>query len=54
VVYDVETGRLTATSSRALRLSANRELAGAYAGRILFLGAVRGLWFFTTQLRDQG
>jgi len=32
-----------------LRLFANRERAGAYAGRILFLGAMMGFWFFMTQ-----
>ncbi|MDB5888322.1 MAG: major facilitator superfamily 1 [Rhodocyclales bacterium] len=32
-----------------LRLFANRERAGAYATRILFLGAMVGFWFFTTQ-----
>jgi EmrB/QacA subfamily drug resistance transporter len=32
-----------------LRLFANRERAGAYAGRILFLGAMLGFWFFITQ-----
>jgi EmrB/QacA subfamily drug resistance transporter len=32
-----------------LRLFADAERAGAYAGRILFLGAMMGFWFFTTQ-----
>lgn len=32
-----------------LRLFADRERAGAYAGRILFLGAMMGFWFFMTQ-----
>jgi EmrB/QacA subfamily drug resistance transporter len=32
-----------------LRLFASRQRAGAYAGRILFLGAMMGFWFFTTQ-----
>ncbi|MEC5385307.1 MFS transporter [Uliginosibacterium sp. H3] len=32
-----------------LRLFANRERAGAYAARVLFLGAMVGFWFFTTQ-----
>jgi hypothetical protein len=32
-----------------LRLLASRERAGAYAGRILFLGAMMGFWFFITQ-----
>jgi EmrB/QacA subfamily drug resistance transporter len=32
-----------------LRLFASRERAGAYAGRILFLGAMMGFWFFMTQ-----
>jgi predicted MFS family arabinose efflux permease len=32
-----------------LRLFAGRERAGAYAGRILFLGAMLGFWFFITQ-----
>jgi MFS family permease len=27
----------------------NRVRAGAYAGRLLFLGAMMGFWFFTTQ-----
>jgi EmrB/QacA subfamily drug resistance transporter len=33
-----------------LRLFANRERNGAYAARALFLGAMVGFWFFTTQL----
>jgi predicted MFS family arabinose efflux permease len=32
-----------------LRLFASRERAGAYAARILYLGAMLGLWFFITQ-----
>jgi EmrB/QacA subfamily drug resistance transporter len=32
-----------------LRLFASRERAGAYAARILFLGAMLGFWFFLTQ-----
>jgi EmrB/QacA subfamily drug resistance transporter len=32
-----------------LRLFASRERTGAYAGRILFLGAMMGFWFFITQ-----
>jgi uncharacterized membrane protein (UPF0136 family) len=32
-----------------LRLFASRERVGAYAGRILFLGAMMGFWFFITQ-----
>jgi predicted MFS family arabinose efflux permease len=32
-----------------LRLFASRERAGAYAARILFLGAMMGFWFFITQ-----
>lgn len=32
-----------------LRLFASRERSGAYAARILFLGAMMGFWFFTTQ-----
>jgi EmrB/QacA subfamily drug resistance transporter len=32
-----------------LRLFASRERAGAYAGRLLFLGAMAPFWFFTTQ-----
>jgi MFS family permease len=32
-----------------LRLLASRERAGAYAARILFLGAMMGFWFFITQ-----
>lgn len=32
-----------------LRLFANRERVGAYIGRILFLGAMMGFWFFITQ-----
>lgn len=32
-----------------LRLFAHRERAGAYGGRVLFLGAMMGFWFFTTQ-----
>jgi len=32
-----------------LRLFASRERAGAYAARILFLGAMMGFWFFMTQ-----
>jgi predicted MFS family arabinose efflux permease len=30
-------------------LFASRERSGAYAARILFLGAMMGFWFFTTQ-----
>jgi len=33
-----------------LRLVASKERAGAYAGRILFLGAMLGFWFFGTQV----
>lgn len=32
-----------------LRLFASRERVGAYIGRILFLGAMMGFWFFITQ-----
>ena len=32
-----------------LRLFANRERAGGYAARLLFLGAMVPFWFFTTQ-----
>jgi hypothetical protein len=32
-----------------LRLFASHERAGAYASRALFLGAMMGFWFFTTQ-----
>jgi EmrB/QacA subfamily drug resistance transporter len=32
-----------------LRLFADPERAAAYAGRMLFLGAMMGFWFFTTQ-----
>ncbi|WP_051317103.1 MFS transporter [Ectobacillus panaciterrae] len=32
-----------------LRLFASRERVGAYAARILFLGAMMGFWFFITQ-----
>ena len=32
-----------------LRLFASRERSGAYAARVLFLGAMVGFWFFTTQ-----
>jgi len=32
-----------------LRLFASRERAGAYSARVLFLGAMMGFWFFTTQ-----
>jgi hypothetical protein len=32
-----------------LRLFASRERSGAYASRILFLGAMLGFWFFMTQ-----
>lgn len=32
-----------------LRLFASRERTGAYAARMLFLGAMMGFWFFTTQ-----
>ncbi|WP_394790244.1 MFS transporter [Rhodoferax sp.] len=32
-----------------LRLFAHRERAGAYLARVLFLGAMVGFWFFTTQ-----
>jgi MFS family permease len=32
-----------------LRLFASRERAAAYAGRVLFLGAMLGFWFFLTQ-----
>jgi EmrB/QacA subfamily drug resistance transporter len=33
-----------------LRLFADRERAGAYGARLLFLGGMGGFWFFTTQL----
>ena len=32
-----------------LRLFASRERAGAYGARVLYLGAMMGFWFFTTQ-----
>ena len=32
-----------------LRLFASRERGGAYAGRMLYLGAMIGFFFFTTQ-----
>jgi EmrB/QacA subfamily drug resistance transporter len=32
-----------------LRLFASGERSGAYAGRVLFLGAMMGFWFFITQ-----
>lgn len=32
-----------------LRLFASRERSGAYSARMLFLGAMMGFWFFTTQ-----
>ena len=32
-----------------LRLFASRERSGAYAARVLFLGAMVGFWFFSTQ-----
>ena len=32
-----------------LRLFASRERAGAYAGRLLFLGGMLSFWFFVTQ-----
>jgi MFS family permease len=32
-----------------LRLFANRVRAGAYVGRLLYLGAMMGFWFFITQ-----
>jgi EmrB/QacA subfamily drug resistance transporter len=32
-----------------LRLFASRERTGAYAARVLFLGAMMGFWFFATQ-----
>ena len=32
-----------------LRLFASRERTGAYAARVLYLGAMMGFWFFTTQ-----
>jgi hypothetical protein len=32
-----------------LRLFSNRERSGAYAARLLFLGAMAPFWFFTTQ-----
>jgi hypothetical protein len=34
---------------QAPRLFASRERAGAYAARVLFLGAMMGFWFFITQ-----
>jgi EmrB/QacA subfamily drug resistance transporter len=36
-----------------LRLFASRERDGAYAARILFLGAMMGFWFFITQFLQQ-
>src|SRR5436305_449744 len=32
-----------------LRLFSSRERSGAYAARLLFLGAMAPFWFFTTQ-----
>jgi predicted MFS family arabinose efflux permease len=32
-----------------LRLFVSRERAGAYSARVLYLGAMMGFWFFTTQ-----
>jgi EmrB/QacA subfamily drug resistance transporter len=32
-----------------LRLFASRERAGAFSARVLYLGAMMGFWFFTTQ-----
>jgi EmrB/QacA subfamily drug resistance transporter len=32
-----------------MRLFANRDRAGAYVARILFMGAMTGFWFFVTQ-----
>jgi EmrB/QacA subfamily drug resistance transporter len=36
-----------------LRLFGDRERAGAYAGRILYLGAMLGFWFFITQFLQE-
>ncbi|MCW3038576.1 MAG: major facilitator superfamily 1 [Solirubrobacterales bacterium] len=41
--------RRTAEAIMPLRLFASRERAGAYAARLLFLGAMAPFWFFTTQ-----
>jgi hypothetical protein len=45
----VVTKRLAAQPIMPLRLFASRERSGAYAARILFLGAMMGFWFFITQ-----
>jgi len=37
-----------------LRLFASRERSGAYAARMLYLGAMIGFFFFTTQLMQDG
>lgn len=38
----------------ALRLFASRERSGAYAARMLYLGAMIGFFYFTTQLMQDG
>jgi EmrB/QacA subfamily drug resistance transporter len=38
----------------ALRLFASRERSGAYAARLLYLGAMIGFFYFTTQLLQDG
>ena len=37
-----------------LRLFASRERSGAYAARMLYLGAMIGFFYFTTQLMQDG
>jgi hypothetical protein len=46
--FDVNEQRAT-QPIMPLRLVASAERSGAYAGRILFLGAMLGFWFFKTQ-----
>lgn len=41
--------RYAAQPIMPLRLFASRERSGAYAARILFLGAMMGFWFFITE-----
>ena len=37
-----------------MRLFASRERSGAYAARMLYLGAMIGFFYFTTQLMQDG
>jgi EmrB/QacA subfamily drug resistance transporter len=53
LVVFVATERHATQPVMPLRLFASRERTGAYAARLLFLGAMVPFWFFTTQYLQQ-